>query len=145
MCNIAKVLENIKDGKLDESLLDIYIDNSLLSYQKKRYMDAIISFEKEFGDKDISIFSAPGRSEISGNHTDHQKGQVLVAAVNLDAIAVVHKVEQDKVEIVSDGYEKIVISLEDLEPKKEEEGTTISLVKGVLGELSQRGYTVGGF
>ena len=112
MCNIAKVLENIKAGKLDESLLDIYVDNSLLSYQKKRYMDAIISFEKEFGDKEISIFSAPGRSEISGNHTDHQRGQVLVAAVNLDAIAVVHKVEQDKVEIVSDGYEKIVISLD---------------------------------
>ena len=145
MCNIAKVLENIKAGKLDESLLDIYVDDSLLSYQKKRYMDAIISFDKEFGNKDISIFSAPGRSEISGNHTDHQRGQVLVAAVNLDAIAVVHKVEQDKVEIVSDGYEKIVISLDDLEPKKEEEGTTISLVKGVLGELSQRGYTVGGF
>ena len=145
MCNIAKVLENIKAGKLDESLLDVYVDNSLLSYQKKRYMDAIISFEKEFGDKDISIFSAPGRSEISGNHTDHQKGQVLVAAVNLDAIAVVHKSEQKVVEIISDGYDKIVISLDNLKPKKEEEGTTISLVKGVLGELSQRGYTVGGF
>ena len=145
MCNTAKVLEDIKAGNLDESLLDIYVDDSLLSYQKKRYMDAIISFEKEFGTKDISIFSAPGRSEISGNHTDHQKGQVLVAAVNLDAIAVVHKLEQNEVEIVSDGYDKIVISLDDLESRKEEEGTTISLVKGVLGELSQRGYTVGGF
>ena len=143
MCNIAKVLENIKAGKLDESLLDIYVDNSLLSYQKKRYIDAIMTFKKEFGEEDISIFSAPGRSEISGNHTDHQKGQVLVAAVNLDAIAVVHKSEQKVVEIISDGYDKIVISLDDLKPKKEEEGTTISLVKGVLGELSQRGYTVG--
>lgn len=145
MRNITSVLEDIKTGKLDESLLDIYVDNSLLSYQKKRYIDAIMTFKKEFGEEDISIFSAPGRSEISGNHTDHQKGQVLVAAVNLDAIAVVHKSEQKVVEIISDGYDKIVISLDNLKPKKEEEGTTISLVKGVLGELSQRGYTVGGF
>lgn len=145
MSSTTRILEILQARQLDEKLLDIYVDQNSLEYQRKRYMNAIRKFEREFSIEEISIFSAPGRSEISGNHTDHQQGEVLVAAVNLDAIAVVHKTENDKVEIVSDGYEKIVISLTDLEPKAEEEGTTVSLIKGVLGELNKRKYEVGGF
>ncbi len=145
MFSTTQMLEIIESGKLDEKLMDIYVDRNCILYQKRRYMDAIRVFEKEFGTEDISIFSAPGRSEICGNHTDHQNGEVLVAAVNLDAIAIVHKSGNDDVEIVSDGYEKIVVSLEDTEPKEEEKGTTKALIKGVLGELKKRGYKTGGF
>ena len=60
-------------GELNERLLDIYMDESVLDYQKLRYIDAITEFHKLFGDSDIEIFSAPGRTEIGGNHTDHQQ------------------------------------------------------------------------
>lgn len=145
MLSTTKMWEKINTGKLDEKLLDIYVDRYALDYQKKRYLDAIKTFEKEFGEKEISIFSAPGRSEISGNHTDHQRGEVLVAAVNVDAIAVVSTTDTWNVEIASEGYTKIIISLDDLDPQKEEEGTTLSIVKGVLSELKKAGYKLGGF
>ena len=82
-----------QSGKYAELLKDIYIDESVLEYQKERYVKAIESFEELFGVKDVEIYSAPGRSEIGGNHTDHQCGRVLAASINLDAIAIVAKKE----------------------------------------------------
>ena len=87
LSNILK--EQISEGKLDEIILKLYVDESLLSYQKERYINAISGFEKLYGEADVTIFSAPGRTEIGGNHTDHQHGQVLAGAINRDAIAVV--------------------------------------------------------
>ena len=145
MSTITQISEMIKTGKLDDKLLDIYVDKNCLSYQKNRYSDALKAYEKEFGNGDVFIFSAPGRSEISGNHTDHQNGRVLVAAVNVDAIGVASKSSDNQVEIVSGNYKKIVVDLDDLEPNSREQGTTRSLIKGVLGQLRQRGYLLGGF
>ena len=145
MSDTTRILEIIQAGQLDEKLLDIYVDSSSVSYQRKRYIDAIRCYERVFSIDEISIFSAPGRSEIAGNHTDHQKGEVLVAAVNLDAIAIVHQTDDEVVQIVSEGYDMLRIFLSDLETKKEEEGTTISIVKGVLNEVKKRGYEIGGF
>lgn len=145
MNTTTEMVKMIQSEKLDEKFLDIYADSLNVSYQRKRYIDAITAYEREFGADEISIYSAPGRSEISGNHTDHQKGEVLVAAVNLDAIAVVHKTDDDMVKVVSEGYEKMEIALSDLAVKEGEKGTTISLVKGVLCEMKQRGYKIGGF
>ena len=112
-----------QSGKYAELLKDIYIDESVLEYQKERYVKAIESFEELFGVKDVEIYSAPGRSEIGGNHTDHQCGRVLAASINLDAIAIVAKKESGIV-LKSKGYPMINVSLADLLPKKEEEGTT---------------------
>ena len=75
-----------QSGKYAELLKDIYIDESVLEYQKERYVKAIESFEELFGVKDVEIYSAPGRSEIGGNHTDHQCGRVLAASINLDVM-----------------------------------------------------------
>ena len=77
-----------QSGKYAELLKDIYIDESVLEYQKERYVKAIESFEELFGVKDVEIYSAPGRSEIGGNHTDHQCGRVLAASINLDVMFV---------------------------------------------------------
>ena len=145
MSKTMQVLESLQVGQLDEKLLDIYVDDSCLFYQKERYISAVRKYEDLFGVDEISIYSAPGRSEIGGNHTDHQKGEVLVAAVNVDAIAVVHKTEDKIVRVVSDGYDMIEILLDDLEVKKEEEGTTLALIKGVLFGVKERGYKIGGF
>ena len=91
----------------------------------------------------MEIYSAPGRSEVSGNHTDHQRGEVLAASINLDAIAIVKK--NDVIRVVSDDYDMITISLSELEKKKEEEGTTTALIKGVIAGLKDRGNVIGGF
>lgn len=133
-----------QSGKYAELLKDIYIDESVLEYQKERYVKAIESFEELFGVKDVEIYSAPGRSEIGGNHTDHQCGRVLAASINLDAIAIVAKKESGIV-LKSEGYPMINVSLADLLPKKEEEGTSAGLIRGVAARLKEEGYEIGGF
>ena len=133
-----------QSGKYAELLKDIYIDESVLEYQKERYVKAIESFEELFGVKDVEIYSAPGRSEIGGNHTDHQLGRVLAASINLDAIAIVAKKENGVV-LKSEGYPMINVSLADLLPKKEEEGTSAGLIRGVAARLKEEGYEIGGF
>ena len=97
-----------------------------------------------YGDTDVEIYSAPGRSEVGGNHTDHQHGCVLAAAVNLDAIAVVGRVD-NKIKVLSDDFDIAPINLEDLEIKKAEEGTSEALIRGVCARLKELGYNVGGF
>ena len=140
--NIKELLMN---GAKDELLMDIYLDENKLEYQRMRYVEAIEKFEKLFGVSEISIYSAPGRSEIGGNHTDHQNGEVLAASVNLDAIAIVEKIDEPVVKIVSGNYPMISVKLDNLEKKDSEEGTTLALVKGVLAGIKKRGGKVGGF
>ena len=109
-----KVIEIIEKGDFDEKFVDIYVDEEQLEYQKKRYIQAITMFEKYYQPGDVQIFSAPGRSEIGGNHTDHQHGKVLACAINMDAIGVVKQVEDEEIRIVSDDSEEIVIDITDL-------------------------------
>ena len=141
--NTVELKKSFAENQYDELLLDIYLDESKIEYQKQRYVKAIEKFEELYGETDVEIYSAPGRSEISGNHTDHQHGEVLAASINLDAIAIVKK--NDVVRVVSDNYDMITISLDDIEKKEEEEGTTTALIKGVLSGLKERGNEIGGF
>lgn len=141
----GKIKEQLKNGVLRDKLLDIYVDADRLDYQTNRYIEAISKYEDLYGEDEVCIFSAPGRSEIGGNHTDHQHGEILAASINLDAIAVIKKLEEPVVRIVSDGYDEIVISTEDLSLKEEEKESTKSLIKGVLAGAKERGYEVGGF
>ncbi len=100
-----RVLKNgFEEGKYDDLLSDIYVDKSRLEYQRGRYVAALSKFEELYGSKAVGIYSAPGRSEVGGNHTDHQRGQVLACAVNLDAIAVVAPREDGAIKIVSDSF-----------------------------------------
>lgn len=140
----TELKKKFQEGEYEELLREIYIDESVLEYQKERYVKAIESFEKLFGEKEVSIYSAPGRSEIGGNHTDHQYGRVLAASINLDAIAVVAKKEQE-ISLKSEGYPMIHISLTDFSPKKEEQGTSAGLIRGVAAKLKEEEYNVGGF
>lgn len=126
-------------------LADLYLDEAKVSEQTNRYIHAIEEYEKVFGSQEVEIYSAPGRSEIGGNHTDHQHGEVLAASINLDAIAVVSKIPDREVRIISDGYPLITIDLMQLEYRKDEEGTTAALIRGVLDGVRKRGYKTGGF
>lgn len=132
------------DGAYDGLLKDIYLDDGLMDYQRQRYVDAVSRYEELYGAGEVEIYSAPGRSEIGGNHTDHQNGEVLAASINLDAIGVVGRLD-GVVKVVSGNAPEIEISLDDLEAREEEQGTTKSLIKGVLAGIREHGGKIGGF
>ena len=102
-------------------------------------------FEKHFGTKAQYVFSAPGRSELSGNHTDHQHGCVLAAAVNLEMLAWVKPNDSAVIRVQSEGYPLSVIDLTDVEIKPEEKNTTNALIRGVAARFMQLGCDVKGF
>ena len=141
----ASVLrEEFKTDKHNQLLEDLYEDASLVNYQKDRYANALDKFIELYGDENISIYSAAGRSEISGNHTDHQHGCVLAGSINLDAIGVVAR-QDDVINVVSDSFNIKPIYLNDLDKKDEEEGTSEGLIRGVVSKLKELGYNIGGF
>lgn len=139
------LIEKIQSGEMDHTLLDIYVDESKVEYQRNRYIKTIRKFEKYYGCGEVAIFSAPGRSEIGGNHTDHQHGEVLAASVNLDTLGVVRATGDNTIRVISDDGQEIVISLEDVSVKLKEKGTTTALIKGVVEGFAENGYQVGGF
>lgn len=146
MSNTTREFMNaFEKGIYQELLKDIYVDENVLEYQKERYIKAFESFEELYGEKEVEIYSAPGRSEVGGNHTDHQYGKVLATSINLDAIAIVAKTEDDIVSIKSEGYEKFAVHLSSLQPREGEEGTSESLTRGVASKLKEEGYKIGGF
>ncbi len=102
-------------------------------------------FSNAFGCKPAHYFSAPGRTEISGNHTDHQRGRVLAGAVNLDMQAAVAENGTDTIRILSQGYPMSTVSLKELTPKAEELNTTPALIRGVAARFAQLGCQVRGF
>ena len=141
----AELKDAFRDGAYEELLKDIYVDKNMLEYQKERYIKALEAFEALYGEKEVEIYSAPGRSEVGGNHTDHQYGKVLAASINLDAIAVVAKTEDEQIRIKSEGYEPFEVNLNDLNLSEEEKGTSKALTKGVASKLKEKGYEIGGF
>ena len=145
MTGINTLEKKIKSGTFDERFLDIYIDEGMLEYQKERYVAAIEKFKEIYGNEKIYVFSAPGRSEVMGNHTDHQQGEILAASVNLDAIAIVHPLKERVVKVTSDGYKEITVTLDDLKTRSGEKGGTKALIKGVLKAFEYKGYKIGGF
>ena len=102
-------------------------------------------FEAAFGGSPERYFSAPGRTEIGGNHTDHQRGRVLAAAVNLDTVAAVRKNGTNCIRIQSKGYPMSIVNLEQLEPVEAEINSTPALIRGVAARFTQLGCSVEGF
>ena len=139
------LVKKLKDGLYDAKLKDIYVDEKKISYERNRYIKAVESYTVHFGEGEVSVFSAPGRSEIGGNHTDHQCGEVLAASINNDAIAIVQKLKEPCVKVISDGYELITIDLDDLDRREDEAVTTNALIRGVLAKTKEYGYQIGGF
>lgn len=111
----------------------------------KRYQELVNRFYQEFGQEDVLLFSSPGRTEISGNHTDHNHGKVLAGSINLDCVGVAGMNQTDKVNIVSETFnQSFVIDLNYLEPSEKKAGT-IDLVRGLLQGFKEAGYEIGGF
>ena len=144
------LISYIEDGKLDDKLLDIYLDESRLAYQRDRYIKAIKNYENTFKsypgyDDDVCIINAPGRTEVCGNHTDHQQGHVLTAAINIDIIAIVAK-NSDGINVKSEGYNNMItFSPDDTAFNKAELGSSLAMIKGVLAGVKMNGFEIGGF
>ena len=117
------------------------LKNQVTRYQKLEKM-----FIKKFGEQEMHYFSSPGRIEIGGNHTDHNNGRVLTAAINLDMIAIASPTKDDIVNIYSTGYNKpFIVDLKEKKANNKETGTTNALIRGIAARMDDLGDTIGGF
>ena len=138
-------IRKLEDASVQNRLARLY-GREAVSEQQKRYAALLRRHAEIFGEKErVTLFSAPGRTEIGGNHTDHNNGRVLAASVNLDALCAASPRDDLTVRFYSEGYAPIEMSLEDLSPRPEEEGTTASLIRGVAAGMKEAGYRIGGF
>ena len=144
MKKASLIIQDIQNNVYNDTFLDIYVDQEQLEHQKLRYVQAIEKFIDLYGDQEVSIYSTPGRSEVCGNHTDHQHGEVLAAAINLDIIAVVAK-DDTKIKILSDDYDIETIHIDDLTLRENEKESSEGLIRGILARFQQLQHKIGGF
>lgn len=145
MNTAAQLTARIAAGEYDRLFTRLYGADSV-ARQRKRYTEAISAFVATFGrDDDLYLFSAPGRTEIGGNHTDHNHGRVLAGSVNLDVIAVAAYSAENRIRIQSKGYPMDVIDCGALGPVDEEANHSASLIRGMVSRFQQEGYAFGGF
>lgn len=122
------------------------IEPEMIDRQQKRYLHLSELFREQFPEqKEASFFSTPGRTEIGGNHTDHQRGNVLCASVDLDILALAAPNGDNVIRLKSEGFPNMdVIELSSLDPREEEREHSSSLIRGIAAAFCQRGYLVGG-
>ena len=140
-----ELLNYVKEGKLDSKLNDIYGEENVGS-QRERYVEAISEFLAIYGDRETSIFSVPGRSEISGNHTDHNHGKVLAGSINLDIIAIASKTDDGLIRIKSKGFDEDVVDTNTYtEPVEGDFFKSGALIAGMARAFTNGGYNKGGY
>lgn len=137
----------LRGGRFDRNLTRLYgEDPQRLAAERERYGRILEGYRRFFGDGDgLRLFSVPGRSEVGGNHTDHNHGCVLACSVNLDIIAVARKTGGNTVTVRSEGFEPDIVELNETAPVEGEKGISQALVRGVCARLKELGFAVGGF
>ncbi len=145
MPTFDSLLTKLQTGAV-AALSDLYgKDPDVLQKQSERYLNLLNKFKSGFSASEVEMFSSPGRTEIGGNHTDHNHGRVLAGAVNLDNIAVAAPNGTNKVRIISLGYPAFEVDLTQLTPDESEFYTSASLIRGICARLQELGYKTGGF
>ncbi len=143
---VKEMISAIEAGKFDENLKRVYVLDSAVKEQRGRYVELLNTFGELFGwERDVNVVSAPGRTEVCGNHTDHNNGKVLAASINLDAIAVVSKNDDNIIRVKSQGHRMNLVDLDDLTPSEEKFGDSTALVQGVAAGVKELGFEVKGF
>ena len=148
MATTLELKQSIAAGRYDEAFRKLYAkDEAVVAAQRARYLHAVERFEHYFGEgKQVRLYSAPGRTEIGGNHTDHNNGIVMAAAVDLDVISVVSYNDSNVVQLKSHGFDRIEhIDLSVLTPQPDEREHSASLIRGVAAGFVEAGGKVGGF
>ena len=145
----SPILEKLNSGGLRLPLSILYAPNgdiSLLTEAENRVRRVISGFAQRFGETEQTVlFSAPGRTELGGNHTDHQHGHVLCASVDLDMLACAAPNGTSLVRIVSEGYPLLETDVADLRVKEAERNSSQALVRGISAYLARRGAAISGF
>lgn len=143
--NVKEFVSFIEKGELDAVLTELYGKENL-TYQRARYISAVRGFEKEYGDADeLRLFSVPGRSEVSGNHTDHNHGKVLAASIDLDIIAVATRTDDGVIAVKSEGFPEDVVKISEIAVDESKFATSFAVIEGMCDGFVKHGYTVGGF
>lgn len=147
MNQYAEMIRMLKTPRVMERLTRLYgARDGMLVSQTTRLTCLLKRHEELVGaEGGVLLVSAPGRTEIGGNHTDHQRGKVLAAAVNLDTVAAVSPRADDVVRVFSDGYPTVELNLSDLAMRPGERGATAALVRGVAARMRELGFALGGF
>ena len=142
----SQLISAILGGQFDARFAYIYGEEAVEA-QKSRYAKAVESFEEIYGkDRDAALFSVAGRTEISGNHTDHNHGCVIAASIDMDIIAVASPTEQHIIRVKSEGFREDVIDFDAFNaPLASPEGHSNELIAGVVAGFRNRGLAVGGF
>ena len=140
------LIKTISDGALDAHFAMLYPDATADSV-KARYLGALDEFTKLYGKEgDISLFSVPGRSELSGNHTDHNHGRVIACSIDLDIIAVARPREDGVIRLKSAGFPEDVVDIAKFNaPREDRFGRSDALIAGVCAGFAQAGHAIGGF
>lgn len=142
--NVEQTMEML-DGQEAEKLLEALYGRAQVQEQKERYREVLKGYRDKFGDGEVKLFTSPGRTEISGNHTDHNHGKVLAGSINLDCVGAAAANHSAKVRIVSVTFgQEFTVDLNNLAPSRRKAGTE-DLVKGLLKGFQESGYEVGGF
>ena len=148
MANCLELKQQILQGEYDAAFAKLYgAGQEIAAQQRERYVTVIDRFADSFGaERTVRLYSAPGRTEIGGNHTDHNNGVVLAGSVNLDIVAVVSPNEENIIRMKSYGFEKIDdVDLSILTPQPNEAEHSASLIRGVAKGILDAGGKVGGF
>ncbi len=149
MATCSQLLSALKNGAHDSALSALYAPEGggPLDAARTRAAGVAEAFAARFGGdtQGAALFSGPGRTEIGGNHTDHQHGRVLCGSVDLDMLACAAPNGLGAVRFVSEGYPALEIDLNDLAPKQEEQNTSAALVRGVAAKIKELGYPLSGF
>ncbi|MBR5165713.1 MAG: galactokinase [Ruminococcus sp.] len=144
---IQELCSALSSGRLDERFRELY-GSGEREYlrQRARYLSAAEHFSRLCPEcEDVRVFSAPGRTEIGGNHTDHQHGCVLAAAIDLDVIALVDFTNDGFIRIFSEDFEPCEVDLSDLAMRESERGTSNALIRGIAAQFADMGVEIGGF
>ncbi len=145
MNSTQDILNKLRGGDFDALFAKLY-GQEAVAPQRDRYIDAVNNYTALYGkEEDLWLFSAPGRTEIGGNHTDHNHGCVLAGSVNLDIIAVAAPTKKQTICVKSDGYDMDTIDLSDLQVNQTQYNRSAALIRGVADRFCQLGYTVNGF
>lgn len=139
-----ELIRGLENGTMNQTLTRLY-GAEQLDYARKRCLETINSYTQLFGEQpELHLFSSPGRVEIAGNHTDHNHGEVLAGAVNMDILAVAAPASDGVIRIKSIGHKQDDIDLSDFTPREEEATHSASLIRGTAYDFARKGRAVGG-
>lgn len=147
MSAIEQVKQKLMAGEFDAALKTVYVYENVLPEQRARYAKVLDDFVAQYGDdgRSAGLYTAPGRTEICGNHTDHNHGKVLAASVNLDAIAAAAPSADHVIRVKSAGFDIDIVDIDDLNVHQDEMGHSAALIRGICARFVQLGYKIGGF